>query len=206
METFTTNPITGQTFYHGTTTTKKEAKAMKNIYLTFTTEDGTIYTANDATYGYCYKQTTAGFKTRISKVALLKAYDEYKASEKGKAELEEQAKAKEEAKKPAKKASKPRKSKDIAFEGKDGVTLTKKQVDFIKDLPKAEMFDGFENGVWCDCLVDGLGWNPMAIGAMISTLREKHLITVEVEKVNGKKCKSINFTATGLEVVKQLGL
>lgn len=104
-----------------------------------------------------------------------------------------------------KKPSKPRRSKDIALEV-DGVTLTTKQVDFLKKLPNTDGWDGIEQGVWTDMIAESIGWNAMSVGAMISTLREKNLVTVVVQKINGKKCKGMNFTELGIAVAKEMGL
>lgn len=148
---------------------------------------------------YYYKREQGAERwTRIGKAEWEQVFDEYIQNS------ADEAKAVEP--KPKKTT---KRSKDVAFEGTGfagGITLTSKQVDFLKVLPQSEIFDGFEQGIWCDCITDAIGWNPMTVGAMISTLREKHLVSVSVERVNGKKCKSMNFTETGLEVVKQLGL
>jgi hypothetical protein len=107
-----------------------------------------------------------------------------------------------------KKTSKPRKSKDVAFEGA-GITLTAKQVDFIKMMPNDDFYEnGLDSTLWIDVFCDTVAdkFSPMAVGAMVSTLKEKHLITVTVERVNGKKSKYMAFTETGKEVAKQLGL
>lgn len=111
----------------------------------------------------------------------------------------------------AKKATKkPRKSKDIAYEG-HGKTLTAKQVDFIKHIPDTCFYEaGLESTPWCDVLAEEIGGQfankPMTVGAMISTLREKDLIYVGTEKVNGRKAKYFGFTEIGKAVAKELGL
>lgn len=118
-----------------------------------------------------------------------------------------------------KKASKPRKSKDIAFEmnsyGDDGsnttLTLTAKQVDFVKHIPDTCFYEhGLESTMWCDVLADEIGGQfagkPMTVGAMISTLREKNIVYVSEDRVNGKKCKFFGFTQLGKTVAKGLGL
>lgn len=110
----------------------------------------------------------------------------------------------------AKKAAKPRRSKDVAFEMDtiDGhVTLTTKQVNFLKALPGTNFWeDGVESNLWCDCIADDIGWNPMSVGAMISTLREKSLVTVTRDDSRVGKPKVMAFTLVGQVVAKKLGL
>lgn len=119
---------------------------------------------------------------------------------------EEPAKEEKKAEKKTKKAAKPRKSKDIAHDS-NGVTLTTKQVEFLKALPKCSFWEnGLDSGLWCDCIAEDIGWNPMSVGAMVSTLREKDLVVVIPQKVNNKKCKSMEFTELGKKVAKELGL
>lgn len=140
--------------------------------------------------------------------------DEIEAGMKKK--VEEQAESDKEAedavnkKTETKKASKPRKSKDIAHES-NGVTLTAKQVDFIKHIPDTCFYEhGLDSIPWCDVLADEIGGQfagkPMTVGAMISTLREKNLISVGQDRVNGKKCKFFQFTELGKQIAKELGL
>ena len=112
--------------------------------------------------------------------------------------------------KQAKKAKAPRKSKDIAYEG-NGVTLTEKQVDFIKHLPDTNFYEnGLDSALWCDILAEEIGGQfankPMTVGAMISTLREKSLVAVGQDRVNGRKCKFMEFTELGKKVAAELGL
>lgn len=114
------------------------------------------------------------------------------------------------------KAKKPRKSKDIAFEHKfeNGITitLTAKQVDFIHHIPDTSFYEnGTDSTVWCDILADEIGGKfegkPMTVGAMISTLREKNVISVGVDKDrNGRKAKFFEFTEYGKDIAKELGL
>lgn len=107
-----------------------------------------------------------------------------------------------------KKVKAPRKSKNIAFE-MDGVTLTDKQVDFIREAQQTSFYEnGVQSTLWCDVLVDEIGGEfagkPMTVGAMISTLKEKNLIFVAFEKVNGKKSKYFGFTELGKKIVEGL--
>lgn len=157
---------------------------------------------------YYYKKQD-GKQVRISKAE----YDEaWELS--GNAELEarkaEQAKKDAETKKNfnKKKASKPRKSKDIAHES-NGVTLTAKQVKFIQRMPEDDFYEhGLDSALWIDVYCDTIAdeFNPMAVGAMVSTLREKGLINVGMQKVNGRNSKFFGFTELGKQVAKELGL
>lgn len=121
---------------------------------------------------------------------------------------------KEEKKAPKRAKKAPRKSKDIAHTatiGNKTITLTAKQVDFIHHIPDTCFYEnGLESTPWCDVLTDEIGGQfagkPMTVGAMISTLREKGLIEVGVERVNGKKAKYFAFTEIGKEIAKRLGL
>ena len=118
------------------------------------------------------------------------------------------------------KKTKKKSKKNVAFEGVfetgegetfkvNHVTLTEKQVRFIRLLPSDDFYEnGLDSSLWIDVLCDTLAdeFNPMALGAMVSTLREKHLISVGVQKVNGKKCKFFGFTELGKRVASELGL
>lgn len=113
-------------------------------------------------------------------------------------------------KKTKKAARKPRKSKDIAYEG-HGITLTAKQVDFIHHLPDTCFWEnGLDSAPWTDVLADEIGGQfegkPMTTGAMISTICEKGLATRGKAKVNGKKATYMALTDLGKEVAKELGL
>ena len=80
---------------------------------------------------------------------------------------------------------------------------------FIRLLPNDDFYEnGLDSALWIDVLCDTLAgeFNPMALGAMVSTLREKYLISVGVQKVNGKKCKFFGFTELGKRVARELGL
>lgn len=180
------------------------------MFLEFTMEDGTIYSVKDASFGYCYKQTTDGLKKRVGRVTVEQAYEEYKDSEWGKEELEAKRRAEEEAqksdKKAEKRASKPRKSKDIAFEG-CGITLTSKQVAFMNQMPNDEFWEnGLDSVLYNDIFTDNLEYGKIVAGAIISTLKEKDIISVAVDTVNGKKTKCFSLTDFGKQVAKEMGL
>ena len=201
--------------------------------MTTFTINGTIYESNEKG-NYFYKSTGKFDKKgnaimmRIPRHIFEQAQEQAMADAEREARLQKQAesdKAAEDAvngKKPTrkqvneaieketKKASKPRKSKDIAHES-NGVTLTAKQVDFMKEMTKTNFWEnGLESALWCDILADEIGGQfankPMTVGAMISTLREKSLVRVMQDRVNGRKCKFFELTELGKEIAKELGL
>lgn len=107
------------------------------------------------------------------------------------------------------KTKRTRKSKDIAYtyseNGETVVTLTAKQVDFVKHLSDTCFWEnGLESCIWVDCLCDEIGGQfagkPMTVGAMISTLCEKGLGFRGKQKVNGRKCTSFELTDLGMKV------
>lgn len=199
------------------------------------------FTLNGVTYtmsgtGYCYKTTGTLDKKgqemtmRIGKHVFEQAFDEYiangadqgsaweqEADDEYKTRKGEQERKQEESDKKAEEAvngketkKKTRRSKDVAYEGND-VTLTAKQVDFIKHIPDTSFYEnGLDSMPWCDVLADEIGGQfagkPMTTGAMISTLKEKGVIVVGAEKVNGHKAKYFCFTEIGRKVATDLGL
>lgn len=182
--------------------------------------NGTIYESNDKG-NYFYKSTGKVDKkgnpimVRISQKIWDEAWEASGEAEKAKREAEQASKDAEAEKKfnKTKKASKPRRSKDIAFElkenGQSVVTLTAKQVNFIKAMPDDDFYErGLESTLWIDVFCDTIAdqFSPMAVGAMVSTLREKGLIFVDMQKVNGKKAKYFGLTKLGQRVAKALGL
>lgn len=103
-----------------------------------------------------------------------------------------------------------RKSKDIAYDG-NGVTLTAKQVDFIRHLPDTNFWEnGLDSAVWTDVLADEIGGQfagkPMTTGAMISTICEKGLANRATDRVNGRKATFMELTELGKKVAAELGL
>lgn len=91
------------------------------------------------------------------------------------------------------------------------VTLTKKQVDFMRHLSDTCYWErGLNSAIWVDCLCDEIGGQfagkPMTVGAMISTICEKGLGQRWKDKVNGRKCTAFALTALGRLVAKDLGL
>lgn len=114
-----------------------------------------------------------------------------------------------------KRAKKARRSKNVAFEycpnGTDTITLTAKQVDFMKEMTKTNFWEnGLESTLWCDVLADEIGGQfagkPMTVGAMISTLREKSLINVGKDDSRKGHPKFMVLTDMGKQVATELGL
>lgn len=184
--------------------------------------DGIRYTQTRPGY-YYRKATDSNKQTRISKAEWEKAWDAYmeesESLAQAKAEEQELKDAETEAafnghhnvdtpktdEKPKKTA---RRSKDVAFE-MDGVTLTGKQVEFLKEMQKTNFWEnGADSVLWIDVLVDEIGGQfagkPMTIGAIVSTLKEKRIVIVAQEKVNGKKCKTLELTDLGKKIIGEL--
>lgn len=175
--------------------------------------NGMVYTQNDKGNRF-FRIDAEGKKVRISEEEFTNAFDTYWENEGEQENAKRKAKASADDKAAEnavnKKARAPRKSKDIAWEC-EGITLTAKQVDFIRHIPDTCFYeDGLDSIVWCDVLADEIGGQfsgkPMTVGAMISTLREKKIVEVSLDKVNGKKAKSMSFTSLGKEIAKELGL
>lgn len=115
--------------------------------------------------------------------------------------------------KKAKKARKPRKSKNVSHISiaVPGLTLTAKQVDFIRHLSDTMFWeDGLGSTIWVDCLCDDIlgqfADKPMTVGAMISTLCEKGLGTRATSRRDGRKCTSFALTEIGKLIAAELGL
>ena len=166
------------------------------------TLNGTTYSQNDAGTHF-YKKEEGGKKQRIKYEEFERAFDAYWAAQ-GVTDPVDEEQEKEV------KKTKKRRSKDIAFE-LDGVTLTTKQVDFIRHLPDTSFWeDGIDSALWVDVLTEEIGGQfagkPMTVGAMISTLREKKLVEVGIEASRKGKPKFMTFTDLGKEFAKKLGL
>lgn len=91
------------------------------------------------------------------------------------------------------------------------ISLTAKQVDFMKHLPDTEFWEnGVDSSIWVDVLCEDIGGQfegkPMTVGAMISTLREKNLVMINKQRVDGHVAKSMELTELGKKVAKKLGL
>lgn len=118
-------------------------------------------------------------------------------------------------KNPTKKAKRSSRSKkNAAYRKQFGeveIILTEKQVDFFNHMQDTCFWEqGLDSIPWIDVLCDEIGGQfenkPMTVGAMISTLREKDLLTVGVERVNGRKAKFFELTDLGKKVAAELGL
>ena len=172
--------------------------------------------------GYYYKRVD-GKNVRIPKSEWEQAFDAFTAEVneadeefdaedeiRARKEAEEQKDRETEQNFNGKKTAKPRRSKDVAFEMgtiEGHITLTAKQVQFLKLLPKTCFWEeGVESTLWCDCIADDIGWNPMGVGAMISTLREKRMVTVDRDESRQGKPKYITFTDLGKTVMQKMGL
>ena len=188
------------------------------------TLDGTTYTQTKT--GYCYKTTGKQdkkgnditiriprgiFEEKLEEYVKLDSWDTESEVNARKAKQEKSDREAEKAVNKPKKQSKrkPRKSKDIAYEG-SGVTLTSKQKDFLEKLPGTGLWEnGLESSIYCDELADEISGQfkgkPMTIGAMISTLREKGILSVGRAECKGKP-KYIELTELGKEIATGLGL
>lgn len=181
----------------------EEVKAMKNVKF----ELNTVTYESNAKGTHFYK-TIDGKKTRISRDEFEADYELFKREQK----VEQDAKTAEEA---VAKKSKKRNKKNVAFTftGVSGTetTLTEKQVDFIEHVPDTCFYEnGLDSAIWIDVLADEIGGQftgkPMTVGAMVSTLREKGIISVGEDRVNGKRCKFFEFTELGKILAGELGL
>lgn len=98
----------------------------------------------------------------------------------------------------------------ITIDGTE-ITLTAKQVDFIRHLPDTNFWEnGLDSCIWVDCLCDEIGGQfenkPMTVGAMISTLCEKGLGTRCKDRISGRKATSFALTGLGKVIAAEFGL
>lgn len=112
------------------------------------------------------------------------------------------------------KAARRRRPKDVAFEcevGGRAVTLTSRQCEFLQRATQCPCWAEGGAGVWTDILLDECGMNGISFGAMVSTLREKHLLEVGRETredgVTGRsrRVKVMRLTRLGEAVLKRAG-
>lgn len=200
---------------------EKEDIMNKNFEL-----NGVIYSSNEA--GSYFYKTIRGQKMRISKKEYGTAEADYhlpnwnevseweaEANAEKEARENKQAKDAKAAERAVAKRVKKRSKKNVAFTftEMDGTetTLTEKQVDFIKHVPDTCFYEnGLDSTIWIDVLADEIGGQfankPMTVGAMVSTLREKGIISVGEDRVNGKRCKFFEFTELGKILAGELGL
>lgn len=172
--------------------------------------NGVTYSSNEA--GTHLYRTVGGQRVRIPKKEYEAAKWEAEANAEKEARENKQAK---DAKAAERAVAKKRSKKNVAFTftEMDGTetTLTEKQVDFIKHVPDTCFYEnGLDSAIWIDVLADEIGGQfankPMTVGAMVSTLREKGIISVGEDRVNGKRCKFFEFTELGKVLVGELGL
>ena len=186
--------------------------------------NNTMYTINDDGT-HCYKWTDAGKgrRTRIKKSEYDQAHDEWVNQQDGTRYVDEDVEevkrdipgigdAEAELMANVNRESPRRANVCNLADGGRGITrdnvetvVTARQVRFIKVLVKTELWQdyGLDGAMWIGFLCDELSgvMNPMSIGAMISTLREKGIITVDKEKVDGKLQKYFEFTSFGKCIV-----
>lgn len=175
--------------------------------------NGATYTRK--TNGYCYVSYEYSESGKVHRIGNAEFEDKYAQFQMESAiEATEESQTTEEIKRIAEefapKKKRTRKSKDIAYDG-NGITLTAKQVDFIRHLQDTNFWEhGLDSCIWVDCLCDDIGGQfegkPMTVGAMISTLCEKGLGTRTKEKVNNRTATSFKLTAAGKVVAAELGL
>lgn len=188
---------------------------------TYTTMTGNVITTNETgTHCYMWPEGRKGERVRIKKAEYEQIIREDELERKLVAEQEAAVEATEEsvtteeikqiAKEMTPKKKSTRKSKDIAYDG-NGVTLTAKQVDFIRHLPDTCFWErGLDSALWTDVLADEIGGQfagkPMTTGAMISTICEKGLANRATDRVNGRKATFMVLTELGKKVAAELGL
>ena len=189
---------------------------------TFTTVNGTTFTANESgTYFYAiWTEDGKQIKKRIKKA-------EYEAA-KREHELEVDAKMHENLEKLVAGTEESNTDEEIAAKNaalrvwvKDGklvsenegnmLELTAKQVDFLQHLPDTCFWEeGLDSCIWVDCLCDDIKGQferkPMTVGAMVSTICEKNLGTRGTDRRNGRKCTSFRLTELGKQVAAELGV
>lgn len=121
------------------------------------------------------------------------------------------------AKKTPKKAKKNTRKKKVqvgGFEFQEGeihLILTPKQVDFLKRLSDSSFWQqGTQSTLWIDILCDEITGQfegkPMAVGAMVSTLREKGILAVALGRLENKKAKYVELTDLGQRVAVLIGI
>jgi hypothetical protein len=121
------------------------------------------------------------------------------------------------AKKTPKKAKKNTRKKKVqvgGFEFQEGeihLILTPKQVDFLKHLSDSPFWqNGVQSTLWIDDLCDEITGQfenkPMTVGAMVSTLREKGILTVALGRLENKKAKYVELTDFGQRVAAHIGI
>lgn len=91
--------------------------------------------------------------------------------------------------------------------GDVSVSLTPKQIEFMERLSECPGWDGKPTGEYnaqeyAQELSDTM--NPMSVGAVLTTLREKHMLTTEKKRVGAIKCCIFQLTDLGVRVYNKL--
>ena len=81
------------------------------------------------------------------------------------------------------------------------IRLSEKQVRFLTDISGYSDEGKFNVS---DYMMDNPDANPMSVGAMVTTLREKGILTSEKKTISGVKCCIIRLTEIGLAVYGEL--
>ena len=109
-------------------------------------------------------------------------------------------------------AIKPAKAKPVRKPRprKSPLDLTEKQTFFLDNMRKDDFYEhGLDSTLWIDILTDtlsSLGMSPMTTGAMVTTLREKGLISVSEDRRENRRLKVLNMTELGKEAMVKYGL
>lgn len=113
-----------------------------------------------------------------------------------------------------------RRSRDVALTVSDGArehTITARQRRFLLDLAATPQFAEGASALWLDVLIDELQMagsefdNGMRVGAMVSTLREKGMVSVWAEGREDpstgrvRRARAMWFTGLGAGVMRALG-
>ena len=91
--------------------------------------------------------------------------------------------------------------------GEVSVLLTPKQLEFMERLSECPEWNGTPNGCYnAQEYVQELSdtMNPMSVGAVLTTLREKHLLATEKKRVGAIRCCIFRLTDLGVQVYNKL--
>ena len=178
------------------------------------------YIANAA--GTYFWKVENGKKTRISRSEYELAFEVYiNSAEEELDELDEQElvreaqremaeasdrQAEEAMSSPKKTYKRSRAAKTLIIDGVE-IGLTEKHLILLHAMPKSGFWDnGLSSCIWTFALMDAVEgeMSAMAVGAIISTLREKGIILVGIGAT--KKEKYIELTDFGKRVATELGI
>lgn len=182
--------------------------------------NGIEYTTNAV--GTYFWKIENGKKTRISRSEYELAFEAYTDPiEDAELEFDEQElvreaqremaeasdrQAEEAMNKPKKTYKRSRAAKTLVIDGVE-IGLTEKHLTLLHAMPKSGFWDnGLSSCIWTFALMDAVEgeMSAMAMGAVISTLREKGIILVGIGAT--KKEKYIEFTDLGKKVAAELGI